>query len=168
MAAGNTYEAIATQTLGSDTATVTFSSISGSYTDLVLVCVANSTVTGSGSNSYRVRLNGDTGANYSNTTLIGNGSTAASTRDSSETYVYLGILPQTSADKQISTLQFMSYSNTTTYKTALARGNHAGSQVQAGVGLWRSTSAVTSIELSIPGSNLTASSTFSLYGIKNA
>ena len=37
MAAGNTYVALATQTLGSATATVTFSSISGAYTDLVLV-----------------------------------------------------------------------------------------------------------------------------------
>jgi len=162
-----TYEPIATNTLGSDTATVTFSTITGTYTDLVLVCVANSTVVGSGSNAYRIRLNADTASNYSNTTLLGNGTTATSTRDSSETYMYLGALPQTSADKQVSILQFMNYSNTTTNKTALSRGNHAGAQVQAAVGLWRSTSAVTSIELSIPGSNLKSGSSFTLYGIKS-
>jgi hypothetical protein len=37
MAAGNTYTPIVTNTLSSATSSVTFSSISGSYTDLVLV-----------------------------------------------------------------------------------------------------------------------------------
>ena len=37
MAAGSTYTPIATTTLGSAQADVTFSSISGSYTDLVLI-----------------------------------------------------------------------------------------------------------------------------------
>ena len=37
MAAGNTYVALATQTVASATASVTFSSISGAYTDLVIV-----------------------------------------------------------------------------------------------------------------------------------
>jgi hypothetical protein len=37
MAAGNTYVAIAEQTLGTAAASVTFSSISGAYTDLVFV-----------------------------------------------------------------------------------------------------------------------------------
>jgi hypothetical protein len=36
MAAGNTYTPLATQTLGSAAASVTFSSISGAYTDLVV------------------------------------------------------------------------------------------------------------------------------------
>ena len=38
MAAGRTYEPIATTTLGSNATSVTFSNISGSYTDLVLAC----------------------------------------------------------------------------------------------------------------------------------
>jgi hypothetical protein len=36
-----TYEPIATTTLGTAAASVTFSSISGAYTDLVLVCNGN-------------------------------------------------------------------------------------------------------------------------------
>jgi hypothetical protein len=43
MAAGNTYTPLATQTLGSAAASVTFSSISGAYTDLVLVLNIKST-----------------------------------------------------------------------------------------------------------------------------
>jgi hypothetical protein len=41
MAAGNTYVAIAEQTLGTAAASVTFSSISGAYTDLVIVAQAS-------------------------------------------------------------------------------------------------------------------------------
>jgi hypothetical protein len=54
-----TYEPIATTTLSSAQSSVTFSSISGSYTDLVLV----SNVSGSGGNAnLRVTLNSDTGS----------------------------------------------------------------------------------------------------------
>ena len=49
-----TYEKIATTTLGSSQASVTFSSISGSYTDLVLI--SDSTVA-SGSDGVRLRFN---------------------------------------------------------------------------------------------------------------
>ena len=41
MAAGATYEPIATNTLGSAAASVTFSGISGSYTDLILITSTN-------------------------------------------------------------------------------------------------------------------------------
>ena len=78
-----TYEKIATNTLGSAAASVTFSSISGSYTDLVLVCSGKSNT---GSLDYtRIRVNSDTGSNYSRTYLGGNGSIAYSGRDSNAT-----------------------------------------------------------------------------------
>jgi hypothetical protein len=82
MAAGNTYEAIATQTLGSAAASVTFSSIPGTYTDLVVV-IAGTLTTGSDNVSFQ--LNGDSGANYSVTVLTGDGSTASSGRASNLT-----------------------------------------------------------------------------------
>ena len=69
-----TYEPIATTTLGSAQASVSFSSFSG-YTDLVLVCVAT---TASDDQFLSVQFNGDTGSNYSNTYMTGNGSTATS------------------------------------------------------------------------------------------
>jgi hypothetical protein len=62
-----TYEKIATTTLGSTTATVTFSSISGAYTDLVLVERLVKSITGG---SLQVRFNSDTGTNYSATTYM--------------------------------------------------------------------------------------------------
>jgi hypothetical protein len=59
-----TYEPIATATLGTATASVTFSTISGSYTDLVLVIQRRY---GYSNKWYAtsIRFNSDTGSNYS-------------------------------------------------------------------------------------------------------
>ena len=65
MAAGATYTPIATQTPGSNTASISFSSIPGTYTDLVLVI--DNAFTASGGYSYSLSFNDDTASNYSNT-----------------------------------------------------------------------------------------------------
>ena len=62
MAAGSTYTPIATTTLGSAASSVTFSSISGSYTDLILITNPSSATT---DQSIYVQFNADTGTNYS-------------------------------------------------------------------------------------------------------
>ena len=62
-----TYEPIATTTLGSATASVTFSSL-GSYTDIVLVCSVQSA--SSGDARINIRFNGDTASNYSGTCMV--------------------------------------------------------------------------------------------------
>lgn len=161
-----TYSQIATQTLGSSASTVTFSSISGTYTDLVLISSAQGTVSG---NALTMQFNSDTGTNYSTTILRGNGTTASSTRQTSVTNMIinnLAELPTASFGAYIT--NFMNYSNSTTYKTVLSRANNASTGVDAIVGLWRSTSAITSIVIGITGGNIASGSTFSLYGIKAA
>jgi hypothetical protein len=60
----------------------------------------------------------------------------------------------------------MNYSNATTYKTFLARGNIAAGGTEAVVGLWRNTAAITSLELLPTASTFATGSTFTLYGIK--
>lgn len=164
-----TYDPIATQTLGADQATISFTSISGSYTDLVLVVNGQSTIAGTGANGIRVRLNGDTATNYSQTGLFGNGTSAGSNRDSTINYMPLGEIGQTSGVNTTSILQFMNYSNATTYKTVLSRGNAANFEVNASVGLWRATpAAITQIDLTLSSGSYKAGSTFTLYGIKAA
>ena len=160
-----TYEPIATTTLGSATATVTFSSISGSYTDLVLVCaVKNTANTG---DEVAFQLNSDTGSNYSRTRIFGDGSTAQSGRNLNTTKGALGI----NSTAQFSTViaNFQNYSNGTTYKTVVSRGSDASNYVSAYVSLWRNTNAITSIVL-LPdsGTTFTSGSTFTIYGIKSA
>jgi hypothetical protein len=172
MAAGSTYTPIATTTLGSNTTTVTLSSIPSTYTDLILVI---NTGNASGSSSaIRSRINGDTGSNYSETYLDGNGTNAVSARDTSNTTIPLGW--RVSAGSTIDSnfiLQYMNYSNTTTYKTVLIRTNNANQGTDANVALWRSTSAINSLSFVIGGfgastGDFLAGSTFTLYGISAA
>jgi hypothetical protein len=68
----------------------------------------------------------------------------------------------------LSITHFMNYSNTTTYKTALVRGNNASSGVDAIVNNWRNTAAITNIDVIANSSTFTSGSTFTLYGIKAA
>jgi hypothetical protein len=64
---------------------------------------------------------------------------------------------------------FMNYSNTTTFKTVLSRGNVAEAEVDAYVSLIRGTSAISTITVGEGGgNNFVAGSTFSLYGIAAA
>lgn len=165
MAAGATYTPIATTTLSVDTATVTFSSIAGTYTDLILVCsVKNDTAA---SYNMYAQFNSDTGSNYSWTRLQGNGTSAYSDRASGQTVMRYGLFNKTNFVPVI--IQFQNYSNATTYKTCISRCSDSSDSVTAIVNLWRSTSAITSIALSVEGGAKYASgSTFTLYGIAAA
>lgn len=165
MAAGSTYTPIATTTLGSAAASYTFSSIPSTYTDLVLIANISSSSASAGVNGS-IRLNGDTGSNYSETALEGDGSTASSFRNSSQTSIPYMMVYGTDPGTQI--LHFQNYSNSTTYKTVLARENFASGYLRAVVGLWRSTSAINSIELIAGSVNFASGSTFTLYGITAA
>jgi hypothetical protein len=159
-----TYEPIATTTVSSASATVTLSSISGSYTDLILI--VQGTLSSGGTGSINIRVNGDTGSNYSATQLDGNGSSAASYRETSQTSANLGILSGASECNSI--FHFQNYANNTTYKTMLARGNNGAGYVRAAVGLWRSTAAINSISIFNPATTYAVGTTLSLYGIKAA
>lgn len=166
MAAGATYEPIATQTLASTTTTVTFSSIPSTYTDLILVVNAR-TDTG---NALTMQFNGDTGTNYSNTSLVGNGTTASSARSTSQSvYYYGGWITGFGTTGGNAIIQIQSYAKTTTYKTAITRFNAVATETEAIVGMWRNTSAITSIVLSASGGAIyQIGSTFTLYGIAAA
>ena len=162
MAAGATYEPIATTTLGSATATVTFNSFSG-YTDLVLI-VNGTRTTNNG--DMTIKVNNDTGSNYSFTRLTGDGSSAVSQASSNDTIGYTGVLSSSTRGAVI--VQFQYYSNSTTYKTWLTRFNVTSDRVGAYANLWRSTSAITSIVVGCGADTFTSGSTFTLYGITAA
>jgi len=160
-----TYEPIATTTLGSAQTSVTFSSISGSYTDLIIVC--NAKITSGNGETIRFQFNSDTGSNYSQTNLNGNGSVAGSDRLSNQTKIES--LTLWSTDFSVHTVHINNYSNATTYKTALLRGSNPNQIAGATVGLWRNTNAINSVKIFVGGTlTMTANSTFTLYGIKAA
>jgi hypothetical protein len=153
----STYTPIATQTLGSSSASVSFSSISGTYTDLVMV------FNGVADNNVNLRFNSDTASNYSSTRIRGDGSSASSAFFANQTSMVGSYDP----GQSISIWQIMNYSNATTYKSALNRGGGAGTNVEAYVGLWRNTAAITSVTVIVSGTFSTGC-TFTLYGVKSA
>lgn len=163
-----TYEPISTQTLGSAVASVTFSSIPQTYTDLVLVVTPIVTT----ATTFAIRYNGvSTGTPYSGTFLYGDGTSAVSTRLSSqnEIRVSYGATSRSTNTGNI-IVNILNYSNATTYKTNLSRDNYAGEASGANVGLWRSTAAITQIDL-IPvsgGTIINTGTVVTLYGIKAA
>lgn len=161
-----TYVPIATTTLGSAAADITFSSISGAYTDLRLVF--EGLAVSAGVDIY-CQVNGDTGSNYSHTRLTGNGSAASSSRGSSLNYMRFsdGGSPQTT-NASLTKIDFMNYSNTTTFKTALNRADNANRGTDAVVNLWRSTAAITSIKFYLSSGNINSGATATLYGILKA
>ena len=157
-----TYEPIATTTLSTATATVTFSSISGSYTDLVLI--AN--VKGVGTGYPQIQVNGS-GSSLSRLVIAGDGSSASSGAFS-DNYIVKSLTANSSDFAFNSITNIMNYANTTTYKTLLTRANNASLGVEACVNTWRSTAAITSFGYYLSGTNMDAGSTFTLYGIASA
>ncbi len=162
----STYTPIASVTLSSAQSSVTFSGIPQTYTDLVMVASPAQTTAGQG--DIYISFNSDSGSNYSATALYGSGSAAGSTRQSNQTgirpeyYAY----PDTTVGNTTHTYHFMNYSNSTTNKTVLSRASSAPTGVDAAVGLWRSTAAITSITLTMNASaTFKSGSTFNLYGV---
>jgi hypothetical protein len=164
-----TYTPIATTTLGSNQTSVTFNSISGSYTDLVLIC----NYFKSASNAMGFTINNNTSAIYSYTTLYNlntNGTTASSNRGSNDTTGYfLSYGAHSTTDPNIYIANFQNYSNTTTFKTVIGKGGDPSRSVGTDVTLYRSTSAITRIDVNTRGiGTINTGSTFTLYGIKAA
>ena len=158
-----TYEPIATQTLGSAAASVTFSSIPQTYTDLVLIV---NTQTSSNVNVF-MRFNVDTSSNYSDTRLVGNGSAASSGRLTSQTSAII-ISGDPSLNFSTYKVDIFNYTNATTFKTFLIRSNTADRAASL-VGLWRATpAAISTINIRVDTGTFNTSSTFTLYGIKAA
>jgi hypothetical protein len=158
-----TYDSIATQTLGSAAAVVSFTSIPQTFTDLVLIAV----VRNSGSlNNGQIYFNNDTSALYSGTYLQGNGSSASSSRVTGQSVCFTPEISTT--DWTVITANIMNYSNTTTFKSTIIRGGTASDRTALWIDLYRSTNAISRVDFATFGGNLTAGSTVTLYGIKAA
>ena len=163
----NTYVALRTETVAVATNSVTFdlTGISG-YTDLKLEISA---IAESTAHHIFYRVNSDSGTNYSWTNVGGDGSTAGSARASNQPegrFTYAAAV-RTGAPTQVEA-NFESYASSSVNKVIISRNGRASDGVEATVNLWRSNSAITSINLFTTGPNFGVGSTFSLYGIANA
>lgn len=161
-----TYDPIQSTTLTTAASDVTFSSIPSTFTDLIIVLRAIQTT---GATSGTMQFNGDTGNNYSNTFIEGNGSAASSNRNTDTPFSFLFYNNNAATDGlSVSISHIMNYSNTTTNKPNITRFGNSGTLVGAYVSTWRNTSAINSIRIVSGGQNFQSGSTFTLYGIKAA
>jgi hypothetical protein len=155
-----TYTPLATVTLGASASSVTFSSIPATYRDLILV--ADLILSSSNSQQIRVRLNADTGSNYSFVNMLA--TTSAISQSGTTTGIRIGHGFSGSRSSHI--LNLMDYSATDKHKTGIARGDNAANRVEALANRWANTSAVTSMSAVVEdASNFASGSTFSLYGV---
>jgi hypothetical protein len=162
----STYTPIATTRLTSDTNTVTFSSISGIYTDLVISAAPNGTRDTYGGD-FNLRFNGDTAANYSQVQLVGTGASATTAKYYDINGINIGSVGGYGSYKYTTiSWHVFNYSNTTTYKAVMATRGRDATLVG---GQWNSNAAITSVTcFNDGGYNFVAGSVFSLFGIKAA
>lgn len=157
---------------------IAFANIPQNYQDLVCVVSGRSDLasTTGGISFYLNNANATTG--FSATNLLGNGSSAKSSRatTSSPTYGFTflagTVVPAASSTSGLYasfTLNILNYANSSTYKTGIMRVandlNGSGT-VGACACLWQNTSPITIIALATNG-NWVSGTTFALYGIRS-
>jgi hypothetical protein len=154
---------IATTTVGAGgAASITFSSIPQTFTDLVLVLSTRST---SGSD-LTMTFNAN-GTGYSRRLLIGDGSTTISVAASNNFFALNGNSAYTASTFGNNCITIPNYtgSGNKTLSTDGVNENNATTALQVFyAGLWSNTAAITSIELGAGAGNFAQFSTATLYG----
>ena len=172
-AAPNSYESIYTTNVGSGgVADVTFNSIPATYTHLQIRLIGRSD-RAANFDSLRLQANNDTANNYTEHGLYGDGSSAGAFAGTSQAYMQFYRIGGANAGANTFGaiyIDILDYANTNKFKTARSIGgadNNGSGEIYLMSGLWRDTSAITSLKLSPGvGTIFTQYSQFALYGIK--
>jgi hypothetical protein len=168
-----TYTLIASNTLASSAAAITFSSIPSTYTDLVLRFSARIDAA-TLDRELRLIFNSDTTTLYSDTVLRGTSATVTTFRDINATYTAAGRVPgstttsNTFNNVEIYIPRYTVSQNKTASVFSAREDNIASPSNYAFLSsdLYRSTTAISSIEISPTADNFVSGSSFWLYGIK--
>lgn len=152
------YEWIASQILTSSATSVTFSSIPGTYRDLMLIVDASS----DNARDWTVKFN-NSAAGYATLWMYGNGTSAFSAVSPYDSAIRW---PETlSTGRSAIILHAFDYAQTNKHKTVLIRHKSA-ERSEALAARWGNTSAVNRIDVApIAGANLLTGTTLHLYGV---
>jgi len=174
----NTYTLIASSVLSATTQSVTFSSIPQTYTDLVLRMSYRTDAAGNFGSNPAIRFNSDATALYSYTFIQGNGSTAESTRESSNLALYMqssdsaGNTANTFTSNEMYIPNYTGTANKPISQFKVTEQNATGAEMHIFASLYRGTSAISTILIgpssNIISNNFVSGSSFYLYGIKNS
>jgi hypothetical protein len=170
-AAANSYELIATVNGTGSSGIIDITNIPADYKHIQLRYTARST-RNFGEDNINFQINNDTANNYAMHALRGNGSAVDSTALTARNdWTDFGSpdAANTANAFAAGVLDILDYANTSKFKTGrLLYGVQSNGPLRVMLlsGLWRSTSAITSIKLTLSVGNFNAASRFSIYGIK--
>jgi hypothetical protein len=167
------FYSLATTLVGSGGASaITFSSIPSGYKHLQIRAIAR-TNRSAGVDIMSMRMNSDTGNNYADHLVYGDGSSAQTDRNSSYGTINIQRVASDNLNNGIVSpfvIDILDYTNTNKNKTVRYLGGYdanGSGRCVFGSGLWLNTSAVTTITLDSPfASNFTQYSRFTLYGVR--
>ena len=173
-----TYTLISSNTLSASAASVTFSSIPSTYTDLLLKVSARDNDTGA-FQQLRVTFNGDSATNYSYTNIYGTGSSAFSLGGATTAnFNYInfqssdsnGATANTFGNSELYIPSYTVAQNKPVSMFSVSETNATATNMGATAGLWRNTAAITSLTIvpAFSGGNFLTGSSFYLYGVKNS
>lgn len=168
-----TYQVIASNTLATSVASVTFSSIPDTYTDLLIKMSCRTTGAGSFAAAWLVTFN-STSSGYSNTWMRGNGATSVSQRYSNTTSLNggwenaSGATASTFDSSEILIPGYVASRNKPILISNITETNATTAYIIGNSGLWRDTTAISSIQISPSAGSWDTGSSFFLYGIKNS
>jgi hypothetical protein len=170
-----TYTLIDSEILASSAASVTFSAIPATFTDLV-VRASTRPATGGGSfDTLSMRFNGSSAADYSVTYLITNDNVVESGRSSSASRTFIrfgegnGTTANTFGSLEIYIPSYTASQNKPFSSVAVSENNATARYMGINAGLFRDNTAISSILIySENGLDFASTSSFYLYGISNA
>jgi hypothetical protein len=169
----NTYALISSVTVGSGgAATMAFSSIPSTYTDLVLLVSARTDESGENWSQSNITFNGSS-SGYTNRYLLGTGS-ASSQGSVGTTFVYGGrgtgaaATASTFGNSFVYIPNYAGSSNKSVSTDDVTENNATSALTFLSAGLWSDSAAINSITITASGCNFVQYSTAYLYGISNA
>lgn len=162
----NSYESIATITVGSPVSSISFTSIPQTYQHLQIRAIAKAVNNDQG---YFLQINGDTAANYNSHAVYGQGSSAVAF--SNNTWGGVDVAPTSSTQFSPIIVDILDYTNTNKFKTVRNLSgvdNNGSGYAFFTSGLWRNTAAINRLDIRefLGGGNISQYSSFALYGIK--
>ena len=163
-----TYTLIDKTTLTGTQATVSFTSINNSYTDLVLKISARSSYS-NGYDQMRISFNGSS-SSFSTIYLLGTGSSAASGNTVPQLIGHADAATATANtfnNAEVYIPNYTSSNNKSFSADNVQEDNTSLALVSFTANLWSNTSAINQITLSLEIGSYVSGSSFYLYGIKN-
>jgi hypothetical protein len=165
------YDALATVTITTNTNSIVFAGIPTGYKHLQIRQITSSTSSGGYIDQY-LRLNGDTGNNYTLHVLNGDGSSATGAASTSQPYWRYSDSADGTSIFGAAVVDILDYTNTNKNKTMRSLGGwdqNGTGQIALRSGLWSNTAAITSITLICGTAGayfFKPNSQFALYGVK--